>query len=262
MRFPLQRRRPDLASRVRAHMHLHAVLPRLSDLVRLSPDAAALAGEMDLPLEFRVLGGPTAWIHIQNGRVSTPDHPPGGRRLGLLFPSDDHLNRMFAGEKVTPIPFRGPLGLLQVKKFEKLTELLTSYLKPDPDKLRDPGFRAIHVELSLLVGLAATDSVALLDPHVKKILPALHDGTILYRIPGGSQAHVRIQGHRVRVFPGPVDDPTAIMEIRDVDMAAQIIAGRVDTFAAVALTDIRVLGHASYAEEFNMLFDRVGLYLN
>jgi len=258
MENPLKCAAPDLGARILAEMHLHAVLPRLVDLVRLSPEAAGIAKDMDLPLEFHVLHGPGTCLHIRKGNVTVG--APNGR-LGLLFPTVGHLNRMFAGEKITPIPFRGLHHLLQVKKFEKLTELLTTYLKPAPDKLQDPVFRAAHVELSLMVGLAATDVIARLDPVVAKILPALHDGSILYRIPEGPQAWVEVKNHRFCVHPGTVPDPTVIMEIRTLDLAVDLIAGRVDTFAAVALTDVRIFGHASYAEEFNMLFDRVGLYL-
>ena len=45
------------------------------------------------------------------------------------------------------------------------------------------------------------------------------------------------------------------------DLAVALIKGQVDTFAANGAGDIRASGSLTLADEFNTLFDRVGLYL-
>jgi hypothetical protein len=60
---------------------------------------------------------------------------------------------------------------------------------------------------------------------------------------------------------GSVADPTANLDIDGVDMAAGVLAGSVDTFAAVGREDLRATGLLSLIDELNALLDRVGHFL-
>jgi len=60
---------------------------------------------------------------------------------------------------------------------------------------------------------------------------------------------------------GTIADPTANLDINGVDMAAGVLAGTVDTFAAVGSEDIRATGLLSLLDELNALLDRVGVLL-
>jgi hypothetical protein len=251
-----------VAERVTAHMHLHAVLPRLGDLIRLDAEARELARGLRLSLDFVVLGGPRAHVAFDDGRFEHGPGRAGFPALGLVFPSCRRLNRMFAGEKILPIPAGGLHQLPRVKRFEALTARLTRYLKPSAEDLADPGFRARHVELALLTGLDAACQVGLHDPAAARIMPALHDGVIQFRVHGGPSAHVRIEQGRLRASAGEAPAPTATLVLKDLDFAAALIRGEVDAFSAVGATDIRMHGDLFMADEFNALFDRVGLYLS
>ncbi|MBW2701617.1 MAG: SCP2 sterol-binding domain-containing protein [Deltaproteobacteria bacterium] len=255
--------RATVAERVTAHMHLFAVLPRLGDLIRLDEEARELAAELELSLDFVVLGGPVAHIRFRKGRF---EHGPG--RLGfpaldLVFTSCGRLNRMFDGEKIMPIPMGGLHQLPKVKRFEALTERLTRHLKPSPDDLANAGFLARHVELSLLTGLAAACQIGQHDPTARaRIMPALHDGTIQFRVKGGPSAFVRISHGELSAEAGETAEPTAMLELKDLDFTTKLIRGEVDAFSAVGATDIRMSGDLFMADEFNALFDRVGLFLS
>ncbi|HOX43307.1 MAG TPA: SCP2 sterol-binding domain-containing protein [Myxococcota bacterium] len=247
---------------VLANMHLHAVLPRLADLVRLDPEARALAEKLSLSLDFSVLGGPAAHLRFSGGQVQHGAGRQGFPALGLVFTSCARLNRMFGGEKVTPIPVGGLHQLLKVKQFEALTGILTRYLKPSEDALADPRFKAAHVELSLLTGLGAACQVGHCDPAARRVMAALHDGTIQFQVKGGPSAYVRIAREELSVAAGEVERPTATLVLRDLDFAASLIRGEVDAFSAVGAGDIRMHGDLFLADEFNALFDRVGLFLH
>ncbi|NOZ02405.1 MAG: hypothetical protein GXP54_11015 [Deltaproteobacteria bacterium] len=251
---------PSLNDRILADMHLYAVLPRLEELVRFDEEAASLARELDMRLEFTVRGGGRVVLTFRDGAVHSSR--TGGANVGLFFPSCNLLNRMFAGENVTPIPFKGLTRIGQLKKFTRLTEIMTEYLKPSSEAMEDPAFRAKHVEMSLMVGLAASGVVADLDPKAQRLVDVLHDATIQYSVlPDGPNAYVSISQGTIRAFSGTVPDPTTSIEIRDVDLAVGLIAGEVDTFAANGSGDIKASGDLAVADEFNGLFDRVGLYL-
>jgi hypothetical protein len=245
--------------RIRARMHLHAVLPRLVELALLDDEARATAAKLGLRLEMSVLGGPRMVLIFDGGRVTATRDARSS--LGLLFPTPGALNRMFDGGKVVPIPHGALWKLGQMKAFEQLTTTLTRYLKPSAADLADPAFRAKHVELSLLVGLSACDAIFALDPKVERIRGALHDATIQYDVGDQVSAHVRIDHGVITAHRGRVANPTAGIRIRDVDLAVELIAGRVDTFAAVGACDLVLYGMLPVVDEFNALFDRVGLYL-
>jgi hypothetical protein len=248
-----------LTERIRARMHLHAVLPRLAELALLDDEARSIAAGMALRLEMSVLGGPRMVLVFDGGRVTATRDARSN--LGLLFPSPALLNRMFDGGKAVPLPHGHLWKLAQMKGFERLTAILTRFLKPSAADLADPTFRAKHVELSLLVGLSACDAIFALDPKAARVRGALHDATIQYDVGDQVSAHVRIEHGVITAHRGKVANPTAGIHIRDVDLAVELIAGKVDTFAAVGACDLKLYGMLPVVDEFNVLFDRVGLYL-
>ncbi len=250
---------PKPADRVLADIHLHAVLPRLGDLVRLDDEAKAIARDMNLTIAFFVRGGPRVWLKFANGTVTASR--TGSCNVLLFFPSCDLLNRMFAGEKVTPIPLKGIHHFKALQKFTKLSDIMTTYLKPTPEAMKDPAFRAKHVEMSLLVGLAACRGIADFDTRAKRAAESLHDGTIQYSVGHGPSAYVTIAHGAIEAQAGTVADPSTTIELRDVEFAVNLINGKVDTFAANGGGDIKVSGNLHLADEFNHLFDRVGFYL-
>ncbi|MFW5879030.1 MAG: hypothetical protein ACOCVR_04345 [Myxococcota bacterium] len=251
---------PSVRDRVRAGMHLHAVLPRLDEVARFDEEGGRLVRQMGGSMELRALGGPRVVLRFDQGRVSASDE--GSSSIGLLFPSCSSLNRMFDGEKVIPLPFKGAWRVGDLKRFTRLTEILTRYLKPSAEDLEDPLFKARHVEMSLLVGLAATAVLARHDPKGARIAEHLPSGTMLYTIKGGPSCHVSIDGDRIIARSGSLDEPTTTIEIRDLDLAVGLIKGEVDTFAANGSGAIKASGSLVLADEFNVLFDRVGLYLS
>jgi len=249
-----------LRETIRAHMHLFAVLPRLGDLARLDDEARGIVAGMKVAIGFNVVAGPRVVLRFADGSVTATKE--GGANACLLFPSCAKLNAMFDGEKVTPIPVKGLHRLGDLKKLTRLTDILTRYLKPSEADLADPAFRSKHVELSLLVGLAATAPIAALEPKGQRIAHHMPSGTMLYDIGDGPKAHVVIGEHgKIEAFAGTLDDPTTTIEIRDVDLAVALVKGEVDTFAANGSGAIRASGSLALADEFNTLFDRVGLYL-
>jgi hypothetical protein len=248
--------------RLLAHLYLHAVIPRLADLVRVDSQARDLASGLNLTVELVVAGGPRVALSFARGTVAVSPEPAGWGAAALFFPSCRALNRMFEGGKVTPVPFKAAaFHLGGLKKFSALSDRLTRVLKPSAEDLKDAGLRACYVELSLLTGLSAACVLAQRDPAMAKAVGPLHDGVLLYDVLGGPKAHVVIRKPHFEARPGAVERPLATLEIKDVDYAVEVIAGRVDTFAAVGLTDIRITGDANVLDEFNMIFDRVGLYL-
>jgi hypothetical protein len=250
-------------SYILANLHLHAVLPRLEELVKLDDEARSIANEMKLSVRFRVRNGPSEVVDISDGVVRTSSDPKAKADLGLFFVSCDQLNNLFMEKLAVPVPYKRLTRLRQMKHFSKLTENLTRYLKPTEVDLKDAGFKKKHVELLLMAGLAGAAQVAKHDRKMEKVVDRLPWGTVQFSVlPDGPYAYASVDKEKnITVGNGLVADPTANLDLNGVDMAAGVLAGTVDTFAALGSEDVRATGLLSLVDEFNALLDRVGFFL-
>jgi hypothetical protein len=246
-----------------ASLHLHAVLPRLEELVRLDAEARSIASQMKLRVRFRVRKGPQVTISIADGAVATSADPSARADLGLFFVSCDQLNNMFMDERAVPIPYKRLTQLRYMTRLTKLTEIMTRYLKPSETDLADPDFKKKHVEMTLMVGLCGAGEMAKYDRKMKKAVDHLPRGTIQFSVlPDGPFAYVGIdENKRISARSGKIDDPTSNLDFNGVDVAAAVLSGNIDTFAALGSGDIKASGLLSLVDDFNVLLDRVGYYL-
>ena len=246
-----------------ANLHLHAVLPRLEGLVEIDEEARSIAREMQLSVRFKVRKGPSRVVEISDGAVRTSSDPQAKAGLGLFFASCDQLNNLFMDKRAIPVPYRGLAQLRQMSRFSELTAILTRYLKPAESDLKDPEFKRKHVEMMLQTGLAGAAQVAKYDSKVAHAIDLLPYGSIQFSVlPDGPYAFVSIDREKtILVGNGTVADPTANLDINGVDMAADLLADRLDQFAALGAGDLRASGLLPLVDEFNALLDRVGKFL-
>lgn len=246
-----------------ANLHLHAVLPRLQDLVRLDEEARSIASQMNLSVRFRVLGGPSVVVEILNGAVTTSSDPSAKAQLGLLFASCDQLNNMFMEKTAVPIPYKQLHKLLQMKHFSRLTEIMTRYLKPTDADLKDPAFKKKSVEMTLLTGLAGAAQIAKYDGKMEHAVKLLPYGTVQFSVlPDGPFAYVEVDPSKnISSGAGKIDNPSANLDINSVDTAADMLADKLDQFAALGSGDLKATGLLPLIDEFSALLDRVGKFL-
>ena len=127
---------------------------------------------------------------------------------------------MFAGKKIIPIPYKGLTRPGDLKKFSRLSDLLTRYLRPGGER-----------------------------PQGRKGPPSSAGGDhALLGAPEGPIAHVKVEGGVIEGGRGSVADPTVTLELANLDTAAALLAGRLDAFAAVGTGDIRIRGLLTMAD--------------
>jgi hypothetical protein len=254
----------DDRSYILANLHLHAVLPRLEELVKLDEEAQSIARQMKLKVRLKVRKGPSEVVEISDGEVRTSSDPEAKADLGLLFLSCDQLNNLFMDKRAIPVPYKGLTQLRQMGRFSKLTEIMTRYLKPAEADLKDPEFKKKHVEMTLMAGLAGAAELAKHDRKMEKVVDRLPWGTVQFSVlPDGPYAFASVgKDKTIFVGNGTVANPTANLDINGVDMAAGVLAGTVDTFAAVGREDLRATGLLSLIDELNALLDRVSYFLD
>ncbi len=116
-----------------------------------------------------------------------------------------------------------------------------------------------------MAGLAGAAEVARYDRKMEKVVDRLPWGTVQFSVlPDGPYAFASVgEDKTISVGNGTVADPTANLDINGVDMAAGVLAGTVDTFAAVGREDLRATGTGllSLIDELNALLERVGFFL-
>jgi hypothetical protein len=246
-----------------ANLHLHAVLPRLEELVKLDDEARSIARQTKLKVRFKVRKGPSEVVEISDGMVRTSSDPKAKADLGLFFASCEQLNNLFMEKRAIPLPYKGLTRLPQMKHFSKLTKIMTRYLKPTEVDLKDPAFKKKHVEMALMAGLAGAAQIAKYDGKVEHAVELLPHGTIQFSVlPDGPYAFASIDKEKtIFVGNGTVAEPTANLDINGVDIAADLLADRLDQFAALGAGDLRASGLLPLVDEFNALLDRVGKFL-
>lgn len=247
---------------VRAHLNLCAVLQNLEELVKLDTEMAQLAKAWNVTLQFVVLNGPAAYVEFKNGvcrhgvgRHAAPD-------IKLFFLSPHHLNSMFDG-KGTPIPLKGfsHLGFLK-KDFTALTDRLTHYLKPANGKSLTEQERSIATILTLNTAFYAVKELAVLEPTCAKLAAHTPKGALQVEVlPDGPHLHLIFNGANVRVAKGTADKPMAKMAFRSLNVAADLLSGKLDAFQAVAAGDISLRGQLPIIDSVNLMLDRVEGYL-
>jgi hypothetical protein len=96
--------------------------------------------------------------------------------------------------------------------------------------------------------------------HALELLP---HGTIQFSVlPDGPFAFVEVDAEKnIRSGAGKIDNPSANLDINGVDTAADLLADRLDQFAALGGGELKASGLLPLIDEFNALLDRVGKFL-
>lgn len=248
-------------SRTLAYINLYAVLGSLENLCELAPEASSLlTNKKPISIGFEVKGGPSATITFKNGRCRM-EQGCAKCDVKLPFSSCEKFNGLIDGT-VTPIPSKGfhHIGFL-LNSFTKLTDLLSKYMRPDPEDLKDPDFFRISTLLLLNTITVAIAQIGNNDEIGKFSASNMVDGEISFSIKGAASTTIRVKDHRLLGIKKASDNPRAIMEFSSIELARDLFDGKVNAIACVGSGDIVMKGMISMLDNLNRILDRVALYL-
>ncbi len=248
-------------SRTLAYINLYAVLGSLENLCELAPEASSLlTNKKPISIGFEVKGGPSATITFKNGKCRMEQ---GCEKcdVKLPFSSCEKFNGLIDGT-TTPIPSKGfhHIGFL-LNSFTKLTDLLSKYMRPDPEDLKDPDFFRISTLLLLNTITVAIAQIGNNDEIGKFSASNMVDGEISFSIKGAASTTIRVKNHRLLGIKKASDNPRAIMEFSSIELARDLFDGKVNAIACVGSGDIVMKGMISMLDNLNRILDRVALYL-
>lgn len=243
-----------------SYVNLYAIFGAIPKLCELDEEAHALIADDHISIGFAVRGGPAATLIFDGGTVSLEEglvHPT----IKIPFSSPEKFNGMIDGT-VTPIPSRGffHIGFL-LKKFIKLTDILTKYLRADKASLKDPAFFEKSTTLMLYVIAGAIAQLANEDPISRASASYITDGTVRLAIDGGPAATVVAKDHRLSMVAGDTDEYLSYMRFADMRVARDLFDGNINAVAAVGLGQVRIGGMISQIDNINRILDRVAVYL-
>jgi len=251
------------AQRIKAGINLYAILKNLEDLVAYDDEARALVDHRRICIQFSVKNGPKAWVKFENGHCLVGRGKAEKSQVNLWFSSCEHLNKMFDG-KANPVPLKGftRLGFLQ-KEFTTLTKRLEYFLRPENVEYPDEHYIKMNTWFTLTIAAYALPEIALYDKRAKYTASHLPNGTLQMSVlPDGPHVYLEIKDHKITAEKGSLESPSAMMIMKNAQVANDFLNGKSDPFTAIALGDVIIKGQIPILDGINLILDRVIYYVS
>ncbi len=251
-------------ARTMSFINLFAVLGALPSLCELSDEAREIIAGKTISLGIEVKGGPAGVLHFDNGRITVTEGC-GKCDIKLPFKNPEKFNGMIDGT-VTPIPSKGftKIGFL-LGPFIKLTDLLSKYLRPSEEDLKDEQFYRTSTLLMFHVITGAVSQIGNEDKVGKASASYIVDGNVRMAITENGEvltaAHIAAKDHRLTTVHTDTDAPMSLMEFEGVHNARGLFDGVASSFTLICDGKLRMGGMISQLDNINRILDRVGLYL-
>ena len=243
-----------------AYINLYGILGTLEQLVELDEEAKALIEHDTVSIGFVVKDGPAATLYFDQGTVTLKKDAK-DCDIRLPFSSVEKFNGMIDGT-VTPIPSKGftKIGFL-LKKFTKLTDILTRYLRAGEEDLADPIFKEKSTTLMLYLIGSAIAQIGNHDQIGRFSAGYIVDGTVRLAVENGPELGIQVKNHKLHTIKKKVESPMASMVFVSMDVARDLFDGRINAVASVGAGLVRMSGMISMIDNINRILDRVSLYL-
>ena len=243
-----------------AYINFYAILGAISELCRLDEKAASLVANKKISLGISVKDGPCGKLVFDNG-TCTLKKDVKNVDIKLPFSSCEKFNGMIDGT-VTPIPSKGftKIGFL-LKTFMPLTDILSKYLRPSEEDLKNPEFFKINTYLTFYVVSEAISQIANTDPIGQVSASYIVDGTVKLAIGDELCANIKAENHILTTSHEKPDNFLSYMIFENIELANNLFNNRVNSVACVGLGKIKIGGMISQVDNINRILDRVSLYL-
>ncbi len=248
--------------KVMAAINLNAVLRSLELLCSLDEQSKTLIGSKNLAIRFSVPTLPPLVLAFNNGVLKALYAQNVKSQINLKFKSVEYFNKMINGE-ANPIPTKGFFNLSFLQgPFTELTKILESYLKADPERLRqDIIFREKNTKLTAFVAFCTLSEIANYDKVGQKVAHHTPNGKLLIKVGNEPFISVVVKDGHFHTEMGNFENPHAIMAFDDIDTAGGILRGELDSFGAIGRGKLCISGKIAMVDNFNKLLGLVAGYL-
>lgn len=246
--------------RVLAHCNLFGVFAAIPTLLTLDPEAKKLVEDKTVAIGFAVKNGPRGTLLLDKGKAEMKKGID-KCSIKLYFPSCEKFNAMIDG-KGLPIPVSGfhHLGFL-LGPFLKLTDILSSYLRPAEGALSDPVFFERSTLLMLHVIAGAVAEIGNEDKIGRFSASNIVNGVIRLSIGDTVSVGIRAKEHFLEAIHGDPGEGFSEMAFDSLTTARDLFDGKINAVAAVGEGKVRIGGMISQVDNVNRILDRVAVYL-
>lgn len=243
-----------------AYCNMFAILGAIPELIKLDERAMALVSGKKISVGFKVKNGPNATLFFDNGKAEMKEGLKGAK-ICLYFSSCNKFNLMIDG-KATPLPIKGfsHLGFL-LKNFMKLTDILSEYLRPIAERLKDKEFHKKSTTLMLHVIAGAVCQLGNNDKVSMFSVSNMVDGDVHLSIGEFVKVGVNVKDHKLTVIKDVSAPCFSSMSFVDFETARDLFDGKINALVAVGLGKVRISGMISQVDNLNRILDRVAIYL-
>ncbi len=248
-------------SKTLAHINMYGILGTLENLCDIVPEASALLeGKKPISIGLDVKDGPSATLYFKNGKCRM-EQGCTACDVKLPFSSCEKFNGLIDGT-TTPIPSKGfqHIGFL-LKTFTALTDVLTKYLQPSEEDLKDPVFFEKSTTLMLYVIGVAIAQIGNNDQVGKFSAKAIEDGSVLMGIKNGPSIEVVCKDHRLITLKKAPEKYRSAMIFDSIETARGLFDGKLNALSCIGTGKIEMHGLVSMLDNINRILDRVALYI-
>lgn len=246
-----------------AFVNAYGVLATLENLCAIDDDAKAVCKGLKKPVAlcFDVADGPCVTYHFSADgcKMTEGDF---GCTCKMKFASPEKFNALIDDSK-PGMPVKNIAQVLSflLGPFTKLTDLLTRYLMPSEEDLKNRDFFEKSTILTMytiggaICALGNTDSISKLSASY------IVDGDIQMGITDAVYVTVRARDHKLELIKEKPDTPRAVMEFKTIDLANALFNGTASTMAELCAGNIYMCGMINMIDNINRILDRVAVYL-
>jgi len=250
---------------VLSRLYLSAVLPCLTDLVDQDAQARNLIGTLNASIELRVVGGPSAVLRFDSGRIEWQPKASQWPSIILLFVGAAHLNAFFSGKTwAVPLPIWGAWRISLLARFSRLAQRLEAVLNGKAEVLTTEAGRRLHTRLTLIAAGLGLHSLAEGDGAAIAVLQSIPKGLAAFIIHNEPKSTVWFDhgspGHTAG-WGEPPRRPDVRIVFSTLNVAYAAMRDEIDSMAAVGTGAIQVDGLIPLADGLNFVMERLRVYL-
>lgn len=248
---------------IKAGINLYAILKNLEDLIALDEECRNLIKGKKISIQFLVKNGPAAWIKFENDACKVGQGKMQNPTVKLWFKSPEHLCQMFDGNG-NPIPLKGftNLGFL-TKDFPKITDRLEYYLKPEEVENPTEEYIAINTRFTLTVAAFSLSEIGKYNKEAKLTASHIPNGKIQMKVlPDGPAVYLTVKDGVISAAKGVTENPSALMEMKDMQTANDFLNGKSNPFLAIASGDVIIWGITPMLDNLSLILDKVNDYVS
>ena len=252
-----------IETKAMAYVNMYGVLGTLENLCQLDDTAKKILEGLKKPVSlcFSVKDGPCCTYHFtkEGCRMTEGDQVC---TCKMSFASPEAFNDLIDNSK-PGMPTKNPVQVLSflLGPFTKLTDRLNEVLRPSEEALQDRAFFEESTTLTLYTIAGAISALANNDSISQISADYTVDGDISLGIKDTAYITLRVKDKRFTTIKERCENPRALMEFADLDLAAGLFAGKVSTINEMCKGTIRLRGMISMLDNVNRILDRVSVYL-